>query len=527
MSDRPLLIRAAKIRSFGPAPVPPAADAILLEQGVITRIGAASALSKDAPGARNLDLPGATLTPGLTDAHIHLTEWGLALRAPELGGTANPAEAAQLVARAEPIAGWIRGRGWSLDGWAGARPHRDILDALLPDTPVALQSHDMHSMWVNSAALRAAGIGPESADPDGGSIERDAHGSATGLLFENAASMVGKALPRPSEEDVVDAVLEAQSVLHSHGFTGVHSMPGIHTPEPGPLTILQQIQVRGRLALRVLQHFPLRHLDDAIRIGMRSGFGGDWIRIGAVKMYLDGTLGSRTAWLREPYDGGSDYGVQVLDTETFQGAVARAAAAGIASAVHAIGDAAVALAIDTLAQPQQQVPALRHRIEHVQCMPFDRLSDIAGITCSVQPCHLINDWSAADAIWGPDRAHRTYAFRALLDAGATLAFGSDAPVEPIDPRRGIHAALNRQDMAGQPAGGWQPEQALTAEEAMRAYTWSPAVAASWSHWLGQIAIGSAADIAAWTQDPADASVPFTEAECVATVVGGDVVFTAD
>jgi hypothetical protein len=521
---RPLLILADRVHTCGPGG-PARPDAVLVQGSRIVAVGSRAELGARAPRARVLDLAGAVLTPGLTDAHVHLTEWALARAQVALDGTDSPEAAARLVASApaEP-SGWVRGRGWNPHRWQGARPHRALLDAWAPDRPVALQSHDMHALWVNGAALAAAGIGAGTPDPDGGRIERDETGAPTGLLLERAAELVVAALPVPSLAEVVQVVDEAQAELHALGITGVHSFPGIALPDPDPLPVLQELHARGRLRLRILQHIRLDRLDAAIALGLRSGFGGDALRIGGVKLFLDGALGSRTAWMRAPYRDATSRGVSVLPPDAFRAIVARAAAAGIAATVHAIGDAAVALALEVLADPALRVPALPHRIEHVQCCPpelFDAAGR-AGIVCSVQPCHLITDWRVADRHWGPERARGTYAFAALAAGGAVLAFGSDAPVEPIDPRRSWYAAVTRQDLAGEPGGGWYPEHSLDAAAALRAFTVGPALAAGLSAEQGALVPGAPADLAAWDRDPLTCDPrELLHMQCVATFAGGE------
>jgi hypothetical protein len=267
-------------------------------------------------------------------------------------------------------------------------------------------------------------------------------------------------------------------------------------------------------------------LEDAVRIGLRSGFGGEWIRIGGVKMFLDGALGSRTAWMLEAYEGDAErFGVQTMERGEFSYHVRTAAAAGFATTVHAIGDAAVGLALDILSDSALAIEAMPHRIEHVQCCPAERMQEAGahGITCSVQPAHLITDWSIADRHWGRRRARATYAFRSLLKGGAVLAFGSDAPVEPADPRLGLYAAVTRMTPAGVPAGGWFPEHCLTAEEALRGYTRGPALAAGRPR-QGRLAVGMPADIVAWDRDMTRcAPQELLTLRAVATLVGGEVV----
>ena len=530
MSAPPVLVLARRIHTLDPdapadAPLP---DALLAQHGRVLAVGPAAELRSAARDAQILDLRPATLTPGLTDAHIHLVEWALARREVDLSSADSPEAAARMVGRhAGQGDGWVRGRGWNPHRWAAA-PTRELLDRAVPGRPVALQSHDMHALWVSSEALRRAGIDRHTPDPDGGRIVRDADGEPTGLLLERAAELVVGCIPPATDAEVEAALLDAQAELHRLGITGVHCLPNIHIAGPDPLPTLETLRARGLLRLRVLTHLPLAALDDAIRLGVRSGFGGEWIRIGAVKMFLDGALGSRTAWLREPYVDSTDHGIQVLPADDFRDAVRRAAAAGIATAVHAIGDAAVSLALDVLADPAVRVPALPHRIEHVQLCPPERFADAGrhGITASVQPCHLITDWRPAERHWGHDRCRGAYAFRSLLAGGAVLAFGSDAPVEPVDPRLGLFAALARQDLDGQPADGWFPAERLAAPEALRGYTLGPAHAAGATGAQGVLAPGAYADFAAWEQDPLELAAPdILGLRCVATVVGGAVVWT--
>jgi predicted amidohydrolase YtcJ len=524
---RSLLVIGDAIHTLAaPAPV----RALLVRRGRIRAAGEPDVLRGLDPDAAVLDLGGTTITPGLTDAHVHLTEWAFARREIELSETPSPLAAAEavarhLAARPEP---WVRGRGWNAHRWGGAEPHRHVLDAVVADRPVALQSHDMHALWVNSAALAAAGIDASTADPDGGHIVRDAAGQPTGLLLEWASALVMRTFPEPTPAEMADAVLAAQAELHTLGITGIHSFPGVHLVEPEPLPVLLRLRERGELRLRVLQHIRLERLDDAIRLGLRSGFGDEWLRIGAVKMFLDGALGSRTAWMREPYEEDDDCGMNTLDPALFRDTVRRAAAAGIACTVHAIGDAAVSLALDVLADPSCRVPALPHRIEHLQCCPIDRMGDAAaaGIVCSMQPSHLMTDWRIADRHWGAERSRGAFAVGSLLRHGTSLAFGSDVPVEPVDPRRGLFVAVARQDYDGEPAGGWFPAERIAPIDALRGYTIGPARAAGLPAPAGSLAPGAPADFVAWDHDPLTDSAAVPRMQCVAAVLNGTVVHTA-
>ncbi len=520
---KPRLFVAARVHSF--ANNASLANALLVDRnGRIERVGGVDELRSVYRDVEIVDLGDVIITPGLTDAHIHVTEWAIARRHVELAAAGSIEECSATIKSAPRAGQWLQGRGWNPHKWGGAYPDRYQLDQTIPDIPAAFQSHDMHALWVNSAALQRAGIDSSTTDPAGGRIVRDAHGEPTGMLLETAAQLVASIIPRVAVDEMLHAVIDAQRELHAYGITGVHSFPGVHLPEPDPLSVLEQLRDQGALKLRVLQHISAEKLDDAVRLGLRSGFGGDWIRVGGVKMFLDGALGSRTAWMREPYEHAEDAGVEVLQETDFIELVERAAAAGIASVVHAIGDAAVERAFTVLSDAPR-LRALPHRVEHVQCFPFNRRELLSNdIICSVQPCHLMTDWAAADRHWGK-RSAATYAFRTMLEGGAVLACGSDAPVEPADPRRGLYAAVARRDAEHQPARGWHPEQNIRIAEALAGYTRGAALAAGAFDTQGVLRPGAYADFAAWKNDPLLCSGPeLLELEVAATVVNGEVVW---
>lgn len=504
-------------------------EALLVRDGRVTDLGTAEDLRQRHPTTHRLELSDLTVTPGLTDAHIHLVEWALARRWPELGAMDSPAAAAAAVARSleggsPESEGWIHGRGWDPHRWSEPA-HRRHLDRVLGGRPVALQSHDMHAYWASSEALRRAGIDAATAEPDGGRIEKAPDGEPTGVLYDNAIPLLLSAVPSATRSERRAAVLEGQNALHRHGVTGVH------TVEPDSLGLLEELRAADALRLRVLQHLPLHRLDDAIRLGIRSGFGGPWLRIGGVKMFLDGALGSRTAWLREPYEGTEDRGLSTLEPDAFRDAVRRGADAGLATTVHAIGDAAMDLALEVLAAHPATGP-IPHRIEHAQLMTPEQLGSngsagpgAGAVVLSVQPSHLMTDWRAADRHWG-DRARWAFAFRSMEAAGFTLALGSDAPVELPDPRHGLHAALTRRDLGGEPERGWHPGERLSMERAWAGYTTGPARAAGDGR-QGRLTRGSFADLVAWDRDPAAAGPDeVLGLKPILTMVEGEVVWSA-
>ena len=512
-----LILTARRIHVLGDrAPV----QALLVRDGGIAAAGTADEVRAAAlPGARMEHVDG-VVTPGFTDAHVHLTTWALARRRVDLNAARALEDGVAVVARAAREGeGWVRGLGWDRHRWGGL-PSKEPLDRVCPDRPVFLLSHDIHAAWVNSDTLRRCGITRDTPDPAGGEIVRDASGEPTGVLLEKAVRLVEAHLPPESPEEVRSALLDAQAEAHRLGLTGVHSV------EVTGLEDFAAMEQNGVLRLRVLQAIPLPRLDHAIAVGLRSGFGSEWLRVGGVKMFLDGALGSRTAWLRQPYEGdAADVGIRTLEPEDFRIHVDRAARAGIASTVHAIGDAAVELALDVLGGAPRAA-AMPHRIEHVQLCPPDlwERAGRSGVVGSVQPVHVMTDIPAAERHWGHERSRGAYAFAPLSRAGMTLAFGSDVPVETCDPRLGLFAAVRRVGWDGAPAEGWWMENAVTAEQALRAYTEGPAFAAGLAHRQGRLLPGYDADLVAWDVDPLDCEPDaLRQMRCLMTMVAGEVV----
>ncbi|HEU4955488.1 MAG TPA: amidohydrolase, partial [Gemmatimonadales bacterium] len=365
--------------------------------------------------------------------------------------------------------------------------------------------------WVNSAALAVARITRDTPDPPGGRIVRDAAGEPTGLLLERAVELVTRVIPPPSNEILDEALREAQAEAHRLGVTGIHDVE-----DERAWAGFRRLEEAGDLELRVLFHPPVATLPDLIRRGQRSGAGSRWLGMGGVKLFLDGSLGSRTAWMLEPYEGSRDRGMPVAGEQAAAEAMRLAAGHGIAVTAHAIGDAAVRQALDLL----ERLPrvALPHRIEHFQCVHPDDLAraSAAGIVASMQPAHLLTDIPLVDRHWGR-RGRGAYAFRSLLDRGTAVVFGSDVPVASVDPREGVYAAMERR---------WRPEERLRFEEVLRAYTVEAARASGTERRLGRLSPGLEADLVAWEVDPAverGDGAAFRAGRAVLTVVGGRVV----
>jgi predicted amidohydrolase YtcJ len=494
-------------------------DAIRWEHGRILEVGPAADVARRVPaGTPVYELPDTIVTPGIIDGHTHFVMWALARRRVQLQGARSRDEAVRRVAAARPSQGWVLGQGWDANDWEEA-PDRGALDAVQPG-PVFLDSLDVHAAWVNSAALAAAGVDRATPDPFGGRIVRDVAGEATGLLLDRAVELVSSILPEPPEEMVVEAVREAQAEAHRLGVTGIHDVEGRIA-----LRAFERLDAAGELRLRVLFHAPVADLPELVARGVRSGTGGEWLSRGGVKMFLDGSLGSRTAWMLDPYTGTADRGLPLASYNDARRAMWTAADAGISVTVHAIGDAAVRRAIDlTVELPQVALP---HRIEHFQCVhPVDLARPAAaGIVVSMQPAHLLVDIPYVERHWG-ERGRGAYAFRSLLRSGATVVFGSDVPVASIDPREGIFAALERRGVDGLPAAGWYPEERIGFEATLGAYTRAAAVAGGVAHRRGTLAPGMDADLVAWRVDPAverDDGEAMRHGLAVLTVVGGEVV----
>ncbi len=495
------------------------ADALWWQEGRIRGVGLAAEIERGAP--RHLpryDLSDTLITPGFVDGHTHFAMWAMARRQVRLTGARTRGEAVGRVAAGAPSQGWVLGHGWDANGW-GERPDRFALDRVHA-SPVYLDSVDVHAAWVNSAALAVARITRDTPDPPGGRIVRDAAGEPTGVLLERAVELVARVVPRPSDEILDEAIREAQAEAHRLGVTGIHDVE-----DERAWAAFRRLEQAGGLRLRVLYHPPVASLPDLVRRGQRSGTGSPWLGMGGVKLFLDGSLGSRTAWMLEPYEGSRDRGMPVAGERAAAEAMQLAACNGIAVTAHAIGDAAVRQALDLLERlPRAAVP---HRIEHLQCVdPADLArAAAAGIVASMQPAHLLTDIPLVDRHWGR-RGRGAYAFRSLLRSGTALVFGSDVPVASVDPREGVYAAMERRPADGARGERWRPEERLGFEEVVRAYTLGAARASGTDRRLGRLAPGLEADFVAWEVDPAaerGEGDAFRAGRAAMTVVGGKIV----
>ena len=515
-------------------PTRPRAEAVAVTAGRIAAVGSTQEIRTAFPHLPVRDLGGRTVLPGFTDAHIHLPAFGLSLRRVELRTARSVREAVALVARAASRAQpgeWIRGQGWDKNVWSDDRfPARGDLDAAAPFHPVVLSSKDGHLLWVNSAALREAGIDRRTPDPAGGAIARDAQGEPTGVLKETAKDLLWRIVPEAGEELLEAAILDAQRLVHRLGITAIHNFTGTAGYD-GPMTFaaFQRLAAKDALRLRVWMTIPEFTLEQARGLGLRTGFGNRWLRVGPVKIFADGTLGSQTAAMLEPFEGQPrNTGIAIHTREELVDLVGRAVSAGFWCAIHAIGDRANRWVLDAYEAHHEASTALaaRHRIEHVQVIHPDDLPRLArlGVTASMQPVHATSDRDIADRYWGT-RSRTAYAWRSLLRAGSALAFGSDAPVEPPDVFQGLYAAVTRtrSDEPDRPA--WYPDEVLEIEEAVLAYTTGAAYAAGQESRQGRLAEGCYADFIALDRDIFAVSADdLLNAKVELTVAGGEVVY---
>jgi predicted amidohydrolase YtcJ len=453
-----------------------------------------------------VDLGGRTVVPGLVDSHVHFPTWALAQHEVKLDGCASLDETlGRLRVAPEPAAGrWLRGYGWRSGDWQPHRePTRQDLDPITGDRPAALIAKDYHSLWLNSAALALAG---GDLEVEGGVVERDAAGEPTGVLREEAAWRFKERYMVWPDEEYLEAMREGVKLASSRGVTAVHDKDGWL----GALRLWRQLEERGQLTLRVWQSIPHELVGDAAAVGLRSGLGSAYLQLGYLKVFMDGTLGSQTAWM---LDGS---GVQITSGDELAEIVRRGAAAGFPVAVHAIGDRANREALDAFEQTRDEWSGrgLRPRIEHAQLLAPEDLPRFAalGVACSVQFSHAPSDRDLADEYWA-GKTDGAYAFRSLLDSGAVLANGSDAPIEELDPLAGIRAGVRR---TIDERAAWHPEQALTVDQAFHATCVAPAWLAGAERRRGRLTPGHAADLVVLDRDPwVD-----LDAEVVATMVGG-------
>lgn len=528
----------------------PRARAVALDRtsGRIVAVGDEAEIRALAgPLTDTLDLKGRTVLPGFVDAHTHLLSFARERSEVNLTGTHSEDEAverARARAAQTPAGEWVRGRHWDKNIWPGANfPTRASLDAAIPDHPVALRSYDGHSLWVNSAALRLAGITADAPDPVGGVIARDGTGQPTGMLFEGGAMSLVDSVCADEEREGSSTMgtdlaqlREALAYLRSRGITGVHNIESAYC-----FGLMQRLREAGELTPRVLFYLPKQSLPEATLVGLQAGFGDDTLRFAGIKIFADGALTSQTAAMLEPFEGQpGNRGLLTTSEEEMEALAIAAEDSDIGVAIHAIGDRAVHAALDAIEHAIQQrqqareqgtaapipAPLSRFRLEHVQLAAPDDIARMArlGVVASVQPFHAVADRDKAERFWGA-RHRRSYAYHTLREAGIPLAFGSDVPIDTCDPLRILHAAVTRRNDQDPDRPPFVADQALTVSQALGAYTLGAAYAGGQEHRQGSIAPGKLADMVVLAEDPF--TLPperLAGATIAATIVGGTVVF---
>jgi hypothetical protein len=529
-----LIITNAKIYTMDPAR--PIASGLAIRDRKFLAVGDATELAGvDGPQTRVIDLGGQSILPGLCDSHIHFSGYALSLRQIDLFEVPTLAEFKRRLAeraKTTPPGQWLQGRGWSQGLWLERRfPTRHDLDEVTPHHPVLLPDKSGHAAIANSLALARAGLNEHTPNPPGGELVRDASGQLTGLLFEGPAiDLVYNVIEPPGEAELDEAILQAQAVVHRMGLTAIQDLDGRQS-----FGAFQRLRAQGKLRLRAVSHVAMEELEHALGVGLRAGLGDEWLRSGGLKLFADGALGPRTAAMLAPYENEpNNYGIVVVDKEDMVEMAGRASAAGLPTSVHAIGDRANHDVLDVFEEIRRQEaargqprPTRRHRIEHVQVLHPDDLPRLAAldVIASVQPIHATQDMRLVEAHWGK-RGRLSYAFRSLLESGARLAFGSDAPVESPNPFIGIHAAVTRRRADGSPGvEGWYPEQRLTVAEAVAGYTTGAAYAESRENEMGSISPGKYADFIVpdrdiFTCDP----IEIKDTAVLMTVIGGEVIY---
>ncbi len=476
-----------------------------------------------------IDLRGRAVIPGLIDHHIHFTAYAASLSRVNLDGAGSLEQAvARVAARAANAkpGDWIIGGGWNhLDWITPAFPTKAPLDTAAPENPVVLDRKDGHSLWVNSAALRACNITRDTPNPPGGIIERDASGEPNGILRENAMKLFegkrGFDADRITPDELQDAIRHA----HQLGLTGIHNVEGASA-----LRAFQNLNAHGKLTLRVTHMIPAENLERALALGLRGGFGDEWLRIGGVKIFADGSLGSQTAWMLAPFEGtAGNFGMPTTPPAEIEQLARAAAGAGMMVCTHAIGDRANRQVLNVYEKLRHEGFDAPLRIEHAQHLhPADLPRFRAlGVIASMQPIHATSDYKMADRFLGA-RARYAYAFKSLLNAGARVVFGSDCPVETLDPWAGIHAAVTRERADGEPRGGWYPEEKLSVEEAVRAYLPPPLAVAQFATVTSPVFDRGGSDWIVLSQDIFEIpprEILSTRVEY--TIVGGKIVYAAE
>lgn len=525
----------------------PNAEVLAVAQGRILFVGQADAWSKIEQGSagatssvrvkHRISARGQRLVPGFYDSHIHLLSGGSQVSEVALKDAKDEAEFGKLLQEFDkklPRDRWMLGGNWDHDrAFKGELPTAALIDKYIKDRPVFLRRYDGHMAVANTRALQLAGIDAKTPNIPGGVVYRvPGSQEPTGLLRDAAMMLVERVIPPPSESEIATSVRDALAEIRANGITSVQDMNGSDAEtRRRMLRLYQHLAREGKLTCRIHLRWPLLSWKELADLGVTANFGDDWVRIGGVKGFIDGSLGSTTAKFFKPYlNEPNSTGIYVTPLFLLRPTIKNADAAGLSVAVHAIGDQGNAELLNVFAEVIKSNGARdrRFRIEHAQhlrpedCKRFKEL----GVIASMQPYHIIDDGRWAEGRIGPERCATSYANRSLLDAGAVLAFGSDWPVAPLSPLLGIDAAVNRRTLDGKHPDGWFPQQKISVEEALRAYTWGSAYAAHQEKDRGTLAPGYLADFVVLSRDILDPKERdhIGETQVLMTVIGGKVVY---
>lgn len=526
-----LILKNARI--YSPIPLKSGLNAVAIKSGRIVAIGSnADILNMAKFGDQIEDFHGDTLLPGFCDSHLHLQYLTASLERINCE-TETLDQCLDLVKdRVEHTlpGNWVLGHGWNHNNWQAGYGSLNDLDLITTQHPVYLTHQSLHCGWVNSLTLEICGIHKDSPDPPGGFIGRDPEGNLNGLLFEKALDLIENKLPPITASSLSELLKTTQNYLWQYGITSIHDFDGSTS-----FSALQILDNANQLRIRVVKSIPFSSFDSAIQVGLQTGFGSDFLETGSLKLFSDGAMGSKTAAMLTPYENEiEDLGKLLLTGDEIFQYGKRAVDNGISLAVHAIGDHANSEVLKGFKKLREyekshHLNALKHRIEHVQLLSKKNLGDLAAqnIIASVQPVHIISDLFTADRYWGK-RSEYAYAFKSLEQYKTKLIFGSDSPVASPNPFWGIHAAINRQNLENQPEeNGWYPEQKISLESAINAYTRNPAKTSYRFNTSGSIQPGFYADL---FRLPGDIfQVPNSEIKDlkpIATMVAGEWVWNA-
>lgn len=520
------------------------AQAVAVDGDRIVAIGTDAEITTRYSGTRTVDLKGRLVTPGFNDAHLHFLGGGLSLLRVDLIGAKTLNEAKRRIAakvRELPPGSWITGRGWDHTLWGGQWPTRQDLDEVAPNNPVLVQRVDGHVSWANSLALNKAGVTRETRAPEGGELLHDAKGEPTGILKETAAQLVSRVVPQPTPAELLQALERALEEARRYGLTSIQDNSGYRTT-----MLYRELLKQGKLTVRIAEW---QDFEDSVEELKRqraefATFKDDplRLRLTALKGYVDGTLGSRTAAMLAPFaDDPSNSGIPRRPPEELTKMIVERDAAGFQIALHAIGDRANRMALDGFDEAGKKNPkkvfadtnrhyattGARHRVEHAQVVAptdFARFRDL-GVIASMQPSHAISDKRWAQDRLGEYRVQGAYAWHMMQSFRVHVPFGTDWPVEPINPYIGLYAAVTRQSTEGDPAGGWWPQERLTIEDAIRCYTAESAYASYEENEKGQVAPGMLADLVVHSRDLLTIPPPeILQTEVLMTILGGRVIY---